>query len=251
MGWCVMSERAVALSDVVKRHFDGQTFAAGAALGEAQRQGWIVREKAAGPKGGTYTVIVATPAGAARAASLWARAGRPDQRVHSGAVKASEMRHEVAVYRAASAAHARIEAEGGRVVRVRIDAELKGEIAARAERARVGSLRLSARPLPLRLGKGPGAASARQVGEYACGATTTVGRTCHDLDQRIRSAFEERQHHHRRLEHTYEGYQRALSIIHPEAEQKRKDGDRPDRVEGRIESLIEGRMRSRWHGLDR
>ena len=69
--------RAVALSDVVKRHFDGHTFAAGAALGEAQRQGWIVREKAAGPKGGTYTVIVATPAGAERAAALWARAGRP------------------------------------------------------------------------------------------------------------------------------------------------------------------------------
>ena len=117
--------------------------------------------------------------------------------------------------------------------------------------AQVGSLRLSARPLLLRLGKGPGAASARQVGEYACGATTIVGHICHDLDQRIRSALEERQHHDRRLEHTYEGYQRALSMIHPEAEQKRKDGDRPDRVEGRIESLIEGRMRSRWHGLDR
>ena len=136
--------RAVALSDVVKRHFDGHTFAAGAALGEAQRQGWIVREKAAGPKGGTFTVIVATPAGAARAAALWAGAGRPDQRVHSGAVKASEMRHEVAVYRAASAAHARIEAAGGRVVRVRIDAELKGQIAARAERARQAAGRMAA-----------------------------------------------------------------------------------------------------------
>ena len=40
-------------------------------------------------------------------------------------------------------------------------------------------------------------------------------------------------------------------MIHPEAEQKRQDGDWPDRVEGRIESLIQGRMRSRWHGLDR
>ena len=39
-------------------------------------------------------------------------------------------------------------------------------------------------------------------------------------------------------------------MIHPEAEQKRKDGDRPDRVEGRIESLIQGRMRSRWHDID-
>ena len=29
-------------------------------------------------------------------------------------------------------------------------------------------------------------------------------------------------------------------MIHPEAKQKRKDGDRWDRVEGRIESLIQG-----------
>ena len=40
-------------------------------------------------------------------------------------------------------------------------------------------------------------------------------------------------------------------MIHTETEQKRKDGDRQDRVEGRIESLIQGRMGSRWHGLDR
>ena len=32
-------------------------------------------------------------------------------------------------------------------------------------------------------------------------------------------------------------------MLHPEAEQKRKDGDRPDRVEGRIESLIQGGAR--------
>ena len=40
-------------------------------------------------------------------------------------------------------------------------------------------------------------------------------------------------------------------MIHPEAEQKRKDGDRPDRVEGRIESLIQGKMRSRGYDFDR
>ena len=34
-------------------------------------------------------------------------------------------------------------------------------------------------------------------------------------------------------------------VIHSEAEQKRKDGDRPDRVEGLIESRIQNRMRSR------
>ena len=40
-------------------------------------------------------------------------------------------------------------------------------------------------------------------------------------------------------------------MIHPEAQQKRKDGDRPDRVDGRIESLIQGARRSRGHDIDR
>ena len=45
-----------------------------------------------------------------------------------------------------------------------------------------------------------------------------------------------------------EGFNRAHSLIHGEAEQKRKAGDRWDRVEGRIESLIQGRVRSRDRG---
>ena len=37
-------------------------------------------------------------------------------------------------------------------------------------------------------------------------------------------------------------------MIHVEAKQKRKDGDRPDRVAGLIESRIQKRMRSRDFG---
>ena len=40
-------------------------------------------------------------------------------------------------------------------------------------------------------------------------------------------------------------------MIHVEAEQKRKDGDRPDRVEGRIESFLQSRARSRWYDIGR
>ena len=39
-----------------------------------------------------------------------------------------------------------------------------------------------------------------------------------------------------------------LSLIHGEAQQKRKQGNPWDRVEGRIESLIQGRVRSRDRG---
>ena len=76
-----------------------------------------------------------------------------------------------------------------------------------------------------------------------------VGRTCHDLDRRLRLAFKERQQNDRRLQRCYEGIERTFSLIHPEAQQKRKDGDRPDHVEGLIESRIQNRMRSRDIGL--
>ena len=94
------------------------------------------------------------------------------------------------------------------------------------------------------------AESAHRVGEYARGATTTNGRTCHDLDHRIRRAVEERQQNDRRLQQCYERVGNTYSMIHPEAEQKRKDGDRPDRVEGLIESRIQNRIRSRSYDID-
>ena len=96
-----------------------------------------------------------------------------------------------------------------------------------------------------------GAESAHRVGEYARGATTTNGRTCHDLDRRLRVAFGKRQQNDRRLQQCYEGVERTFAMIHPEAEQKRKDGDRPDRVEGLIESRIQNRIRNRSYDIDR
>ena len=128
--------RAVALRDLVKRQFDGHPHVARQGIGLAERRGLVERRKARGPKGGEFTVVVATPAGAARAEELWREAGRTDQRAFYGAVKPAEMGHDVAVYRAVGAAEARIEASGGRVTRVRIDAELKALVAARSEQAR-------------------------------------------------------------------------------------------------------------------
>ena len=53
------------------------------------------------------------------------------------------------------------------------------------------------------------------------------------------------------MQHAREGFGRAHSLIHAEAEQKRMAGHRWDRVESRIESLIQGRVRSRSHDFDR
>ncbi len=81
------------------------------AIGERMTRNNRAGSSRHGPKGGRFTVVVATPAGAARAAGLWATEGRASQRVFSGAVKSADMRHDVAVYRAACEARARIEAE--------------------------------------------------------------------------------------------------------------------------------------------
>ena len=128
--------RAVAQADLISVQFDGHSYAGLKGIAEAERAGWIERHKAQGPKGVSFTVVVATLAGKDRAELLWARAGREDQRGWSGVVKTSDLGHECAVYRAACVAAERIEAAGGRVERVRVDAELKGRVAARAERAR-------------------------------------------------------------------------------------------------------------------
>ena len=67
----------------------------------------------------------------------------------------------------------------------------------------------------------------------------------HDLDRRLRNTDRRVQQFGDRVQRARGGFERIVSVIHGEAEQKRKAGDRWDRVEGRIESLIQGRARSR------
>ena len=83
------------------------------------------------------------------------------------------------------------------------------------------------------------------------GKHAAVGLTCNDIDQRIRGTFEECKRNDQRLQRCCEGYERTHALIHGEAEQKREAGDRWDRVEGRIESLIQGRVRSRGWDFSR
>ena len=73
---------------------------------------------------------------------------------------------------------------------------------------------------------------------------TTKGGSYHEIDRRLRGSEQ-------LLQHAREGFGRAHALIHAEAEQKRKAGHRWDRVESRIESLIQGRVRSRSHDFDR
>ena len=60
----------------------------------------------------------------------------PEQKAWSGLVKPNELQHDVAVFRAARIEQARLFEQGAVLKRIRIDAELKREIARRTEKAR-------------------------------------------------------------------------------------------------------------------
>ena len=81
--------------------------------------------------------------------------------------------------------------------------------------------------------------------------TPKDARPHHEIDRRLRRSAQLVQSLDRRLHRSGEGFNRAHSLIHGEAEQKRKAENRWDRVEGRIESLIQGRMRSRGWDFSR
>ena len=87
-----------------------------------------------------------------------------------------------------------------------------------------------------------GADAVVRAGEGFDGKHDAVRRTCDGLNQRLRRSK-------RQIQRTDGKFERTLSLIHAEAEQKRNAGDRWDRVAGRIESLIQSRMRNR--GIER
>ena len=124
--------------DLSEQHFDGHPFTTRRMVTQMKQAGLIEEHEATGPRGNTFTVLTATERGrrAPRTARRSTPAMSPQQRTWSGLVKPAELSHDTAVYRAALGERARIEAEGGRVVRVRLDAELKAIVATATEKAR-------------------------------------------------------------------------------------------------------------------
>ena len=99
-----------------------------------------------------------------------------------------------------------------------------------------------------------GGETVRRVGEHydpTRRGSPKDGRTHHEIDRRLRQSDQLVQRLDRRLQRSREGFNRTHSLIHAEAEQKRKAGHLRDRVEGRIESLIQGRARSRGWDFSR
>ena len=124
--------RSVSFRDLSDAQFGGNDFAARRGLSQLQEAGLIVRGKGWGPRGRPFLILAATASGVRAAA----RRGPADQRRWHGLVKPSEAHHDTAVYRAAREKIAELVEEGFTVRRIRIDAELKSELAKAAERAR-------------------------------------------------------------------------------------------------------------------
>ena len=129
--------RAVSYTDLSDQHFDGHPYATRRSVNYMIRAGLIEEHVATGPQGQSFNVLTATERGRDAAQRAAVDAGHvPEQQTWSGLVKPAELSHDTAVYRAALDERARIEAAGGRVTRVRLDAELKQIVATATEKAR-------------------------------------------------------------------------------------------------------------------
>ena len=129
--------RNVAYRDVVDAHFEGHPYAARRAVDQMVQAGHVREHTAEGPQGGNYKVLTLTERGVERAERVARDQGLDSQqKAWSGLVKPRELQHDVAVFRAARIEQMKLLEQGATIKRIRIDAELKREIARATESAR-------------------------------------------------------------------------------------------------------------------
>ena len=129
--------RNVAYRDLADAHFEGHPYAARRAVDQMIRAGHVREHTAHGPQGGTYKVLTLTGQGVERAERIARDQGlASQQKAWSGLVKPGELQHDVAVFRAARIEQMKLLEQGAVLKRIRIDAELKREIARATETSR-------------------------------------------------------------------------------------------------------------------
>ena len=137
--------RNVSYRDLAESHFEGHPYTARRAVDQMIRDGHMREHQAKGPRGGTYKVLTLTEAGARKARDYAVEQGfDKEQQTWSGLVKRGELSHDTAVYRAARIEQRRLLQQGARIRRVRIDAEMKKQVARATETARATEGRAAA-----------------------------------------------------------------------------------------------------------
>jgi len=128
----VAVHRAVASRDLVKHQFGDHRFAGRRGIDNLKNAGLVEEREIGGTK-----VLTVTAAGCGLAADAAAERGwAAGQRTWSGLGKAADLKHDLALYRAIAEARARLAERGLRVRRLRLDAEMRGEMMRRTEAVR-------------------------------------------------------------------------------------------------------------------
>ena len=124
------SFRTIALDDLVRYRYRGQTGEMRDDLGSLRAQGLVqqrtVWTRSKNAKGEKFSVVVLTKTG-----KEFLERGRPQgaaQKFFSGFVKPAEVRHDAAIYRMCQLEAERIRRSGGRVTRIVLDYELKQNV---------------------------------------------------------------------------------------------------------------------------
>lgn len=129
--------RTVGVPDLARAVHAGDLGRAEADVRTLIRQGWLERHTVPGRCGGrAEPVLVLSKEGRAFAER---HVAPPGQRMYTGLVKPKELAHDAALYRVAQLESARITRAGGRIRRIVMDAELKGEVASARNRAGAGT----------------------------------------------------------------------------------------------------------------
>ena len=137
--------RNVSYRDLAESQFGGHPYTARRAVDRMIRDGHMREHPAKGPRGGQYKVLTLTEAGARKARDYAVEQGfDKEQQTWSGLVKRGELSHDTAVYRAVRIEQRRLLQQGARIRRVRIDAEMKKQVARATERARATEGRAAA-----------------------------------------------------------------------------------------------------------
>ncbi len=129
----VATYRVVSVRDLVDERFGGNAFAARRGIDALKRKGLLKEDTVSLKNGKTFKVLTATDKGLQQARD---HIPGSKQRYFSGLVKPRELRHDAAVYRAARNEIAELERNGAKVKRIRLDHELKSQVAKATERVR-------------------------------------------------------------------------------------------------------------------